>query len=57
MYYNLLSTVYAVDTLEPIVKWLTISLLIAITLTSVILFFINKLYCFVIQSYCYVTLH
>ena len=42
MYFNLLSTVYAVDTLEPIVKWLTIGFVIAIVLTGFIIFFTKK---------------
>lgn len=35
--FNLLSTVYAVDTLEPIVKWLTIGFIIAILLTGIVI--------------------
>lgn len=35
--FNLLSTVYAVDTLEPIVKWLTIGFVVAILLTGVVI--------------------
>lgn len=60
MFHLLLSSAYAVDTLEPIVKWLTIALAIAVFVPCIILFFIKKdwcgkviktaLFCFVIYA-------
>ena len=45
MFHLLLSSAYAVDTLEPIVKWLTIALAIAVFVPCIILFFIRKEWC------------